>query len=184
MAFVEGALERTNPGKVFTVGVLAALPATLATSAKAATIAAAAAKGGATAKTAGAMGLLGVLATPLLIIFGNFIPYRMALAEAGSDEEVRRIKSYFHTVYAASFGLATVLTTALYFVGRRINMAANSARWICFGCGSSRWLYFTCSEFLFPPASVRGNAAPTTPKCWRRNMAEFFRSRRLNFAAK
>ena len=118
LAFVEGALERTNPGKVFTVGVLAALPATLATSAKAATIAAATAKGGATAKTAGVMGLFGVLATPLLIIFGNFIPYRMALAEAGSDEEIRRIKSYFHTVYAASFGLATLFTMALYFIGR------------------------------------------------------------------
>ncbi len=118
LAFVEGALERTNPGKVFTVGVLAALPATFATSAKAVTVAAAAAKGGATAKTAGAMGLLGVLATPLLIIFGNFIPYRMALAEAGSDEERRRIKSYFHTIYAASFGLATLFSTALYFVGR------------------------------------------------------------------
>ena len=118
LAFVEGALERTNPGKVFTVGVLAALPATLATSAKAATIAAAAAKGGATAKTAGAMGLFGVLATPLLILFGNFIPYRMALAEAGSDEEIRRIKSYFHTIYAASFGLATLFATALYFIRR------------------------------------------------------------------
>jgi RNA polymerase sigma factor (sigma-70 family) len=118
LAFVEGALERTSPGKVFTIGVLAALPATLATSAKAATVAAAAAKGGATAKTAGAMGLFGVLATPLLIIFGNFIPYRMALAEAGSDEEVRRIKSYFHTIYAASVGLATLFMTALYFISR------------------------------------------------------------------
>jgi RNA polymerase sigma factor (sigma-70 family) len=118
LAFVEGALERTSPGKVFTVGVLAALPATLATSAKAAAIAAATAKGGATAKTAGVMGLFGVLATPLLIIFGNFIPYRMALAEARSDEESRRIKSYFHSIYAASFGLATLLTTALYFIGR------------------------------------------------------------------
>ena len=29
LAFVEGALERTNPGKTFTIGVLAALPATL-----------------------------------------------------------------------------------------------------------------------------------------------------------
>ena len=37
-AFVEGTLKRTTPGKVFTVGVLAALPV-LATSAKAATVA-------------------------------------------------------------------------------------------------------------------------------------------------
>jgi RNA polymerase sigma factor (sigma-70 family) len=118
LAFVEGALERTSPGKVFTVGVLAALPAALMTSAKAATIGAAAAKGGMTAKTAGAVGLLGVLATPLLVIFGNFIPYRMALAEAGSNQESRRIKSFFHTIYATSFGLATLLTAALYFIDR------------------------------------------------------------------
>ena len=35
LAFVEGALSRTNPGKTFTLGVLAALPAAMATSAKA-----------------------------------------------------------------------------------------------------------------------------------------------------
>jgi RNA polymerase sigma factor (sigma-70 family) len=35
LAFVEGALERTNPGKTFTLAVLAAIPVTLTTSAKA-----------------------------------------------------------------------------------------------------------------------------------------------------
>jgi RNA polymerase sigma factor (sigma-70 family) len=120
LAFVEGALERTNPGRAFTIGVLAALPTVMMTSAKAATIAVAAAKGGVTVKTAGAMGMagvLGMLATPLLIIFGNFIPYRMGLAEARSDQERRYIKSYFHTIYAASLGLATLLAAALYFIG-------------------------------------------------------------------
>src|SRR5882757_7206032 len=115
LAFVEGALERTNPGRAFTIGVLAALPAAMMTSAKAATIAVAAAKGGMTAKTAGAMGaagVLGVLATPLLVIFGNFIPYRMGLAEARSDEERRHIKSFYHTIYAVSFGLSTLIVGA------------------------------------------------------------------------
>jgi len=121
LAFVEGALERTNPGRAFTIGVLAALPAGLITSAKAATVAAAAAKGGMTAKTAGAMGVtgvLGVLATPLLVIFGNYIPYRMGLAEARSDEERRHIKSFYHTIYAVSFGLSTLITAVLYFCCR------------------------------------------------------------------
>ena len=118
LAFVEGALARTNPGRAFTIGVLAALPAALATSAKAATVGAAAAKGGMAAKTAGAFGLLGVIASPLFVIFGNFIPYRMGLAEARSDEERRQIKSYFHTIYAVSFGLSTLLTAALYFFAR------------------------------------------------------------------
>jgi RNA polymerase sigma factor (sigma-70 family) len=116
LAFVEGALERTNPGKVFTLGVLAALPATLMTSAKAATIAAAA-KGGAAVKSAGVIGALGVICSPLLIIFGNALPYRMGLAEARSDEERRHIKSYFHTIYAVSFGSSTLLMAVLYFIG-------------------------------------------------------------------
>ena len=121
LAFVEGALERSNPGKAFTIGVLAALPGVLTTSAKAALIGAAAAKGGMTAKTAGAFGLLGIFASPLMVVFGNFIPYRMGLAEARSDEERHYIKSHFHTVYAVSFVLSALVTAALYFFGRGVD---------------------------------------------------------------
>ncbi|HEX7654953.1 MAG TPA: sigma-70 family RNA polymerase sigma factor, partial [Verrucomicrobiae bacterium] len=46
MSFVEGALARSNPGKAFTLGVLAALPLALSTSAKAATLTLAAKTGG------------------------------------------------------------------------------------------------------------------------------------------
>jgi len=49
LAFVEGALERTNPDRVFTAGVLAALPL-LATATKSATAGATAAKSGAAIK--------------------------------------------------------------------------------------------------------------------------------------
>src|ERR1017187_9634253 len=48
LAFVEGALARTNPGQAFTLGVLATLPS-LTISAKAAMVGTAATKGGATA---------------------------------------------------------------------------------------------------------------------------------------
>src|SRR5208282_389269 len=68
LAFVEGALERTNPGKVFTLGVLAALPA-LTYSAKAATLGAAAAKGSAAAKSAGLLGVFAAILSPFLIFF-------------------------------------------------------------------------------------------------------------------
>ncbi len=62
MAFISGALARTNPGQAFTLGVLAALPITLASSAKAATLVAAAAKGGATVAGTGFISVvLGVL---------------------------------------------------------------------------------------------------------------------------
>lgn len=67
LAFVEGALARTNPGQTFTLAVLAALPITLATSAKAASIATAAVKGGAMAKGATAGTVLGVLFGPALV---------------------------------------------------------------------------------------------------------------------
>jgi RNA polymerase sigma factor (sigma-70 family) len=116
LAFVEGALARTNPGKVFTLGVLAALPAVVATSAKAATIGAAAAKGGATAKAAGAMGLLGAIFSPLLIFFGNYIPYRMALDEAQSDEERNYIKIFYRKKCTWAFiGSLIGLVTALCY---------------------------------------------------------------------
>src|SRR5213595_3675903 len=75
LAFVEGALERTSPGKAFTIGVLAALPA-LTLSAKAATLGAAAAKGTATAKVAATSGILGAVLGPFLIVFGNYVGYR------------------------------------------------------------------------------------------------------------
>ncbi|MGA2030422.1 MAG: sigma-70 family RNA polymerase sigma factor [Verrucomicrobiota bacterium] len=113
LAFVEGALERTNPGKFFTIGVLAALPTAMATSAKAVTLVAAA-KGGAGMKVAGTMGLLGVLLSPLMILFGNFIPYRIGLAEARTDEERRHLKSYFGKIWAWSFALSFVPLTVFW----------------------------------------------------------------------
>src|SRR3954468_7940469 len=74
LAFVEGALERTNPGKAFTIGVLAALPV-FSISAKAATVSVAAANGGATPKVFGAAGsgLSTAVLAPLLGFFGNYI---------------------------------------------------------------------------------------------------------------
>lgn len=64
LAFVEGALARTTPGRAFTVGVLAALPALVApTPAQAAGLGAAAvAQGGALAKTTGLAALLASVA--------------------------------------------------------------------------------------------------------------------------
>jgi RNA polymerase sigma factor (sigma-70 family) len=69
LAFVEGALEQTSPGKAFTMGVLAALPE-MTTSAKAAVGAAAAAKGGAVAKSAGLVGLGSAVLMFLSLYFG------------------------------------------------------------------------------------------------------------------
>jgi RNA polymerase sigma factor (sigma-70 family) len=103
LAFVEGALERTNPGKVFTVGVLAALPA-FTLSAKAAAIGVAAAKGGATAKAAAAGGLFSAILTPMLGFLGNYIGYRMSMDGAQSDLEREYIKSFYRKLIVCLLG--------------------------------------------------------------------------------
>ena len=85
LAFVEGALARTSPGKVFTLAVLAALPA-LTISAKAATMGAAA-KGGVVAKTAAVTGLLSTIMSPAIALMGVWVAYRMNQAAAQSEVE-------------------------------------------------------------------------------------------------
>jgi RNA polymerase sigma factor (sigma-70 family) len=96
LAFVEGALKRTNPGKAFTLVVLAAMPAATF-SAKAATLGAVV-KSGVGAKTAGAASLLGALLGPLIVFIPNLIAYRVALAGTQSDEERVGIKTFFGKV--------------------------------------------------------------------------------------
>jgi RNA polymerase sigma factor (sigma-70 family) len=121
LAFVEGALEKTNPGKVFTLGVLAALPA-LTISAKAATIGAAA-KGSATAKAAGAMGLFGAILSPLLVIWGNYASYRMSMDEAHSDEERGHVKTLFRRSLAVTVIISSALAVPLFWAfGNRTSM--------------------------------------------------------------
>ena len=113
LTFVEGALERSNPGRAFTLAVLAALPA-LTISAKAATIGIAAAKGGATAKAAGAMGLVGALLSPLLVIFGNYASYRMSMDEAHTDEERHYIKRLFRNSLIYTLIVSALLAFPIY----------------------------------------------------------------------
>jgi RNA polymerase sigma factor (sigma-70 family) len=89
-SFVEGTLARTNPGKAFTLGVLAALPL-LATSAKAAAIGATAAKGSATAKAAATLGLFGVLFAPVIGILAGILGTKINIDTARSPAD-RRFK--------------------------------------------------------------------------------------------
>ena len=117
LAFVEGALERTNPGKGFTLNVLAALP-TLTVSSKATLFGAAAVKGGAAAKGAGMMGLIGAIFSPVLVFFGNYASYRMSMDEAHSDEERGHIKTVFLKALAITLGLSLILAVPLYWACR------------------------------------------------------------------
>ncbi len=103
LAFVEGALERTSPGKAFTIGVLAALPA-FTISAKAAAVGVAAAKGGTTAKAAAASGLFSAMLAPVLGFLGNYIGYRTGMAGAQSDHEREHIRSFYRKLSACILG--------------------------------------------------------------------------------
>src|SRR5437764_8039702 len=103
LAFVEGALERTSPGKAFTIGVVAALPA-FTVSAKAATFGAAAAKGGSTAKAAAVSGLFTAILAPALGFFGSYIGYRIGMEGAQSDHEREYIRSFYRKLSAGILG--------------------------------------------------------------------------------
>ena len=106
LAFVEGALARTRPDRMFTVAVLTALPG-FTLSAKAAVAGATAIKGGAAVKATAATGLWSALMGPVLVILGNYLGYRMQLDMARSDLE-RDFVRRFHRrlcVCIVAFGL-------------------------------------------------------------------------------
>jgi len=114
-AFVEGALARTNPGKAFTLGVLAALPVVLTTSAKAAALGAAAVKGAATAKAAGGLGAFSAIVSPLVGLMGPWLQYRMLLDTAKTEAERGGIKRYFRKLIGLlfAFGISLVALVLL-----------------------------------------------------------------------
>jgi len=118
IAFVESTLERTNPGKAFTLAVLATLPI-LTTSAKAATLGAAAVKGGAMAKGATLVGVFNAVIGPVLGFLGPWIQYRTFLAAAKTEKERGSIRSYYRRLLGIMLGFAFLLIALIIF-GRRL----------------------------------------------------------------
>jgi RNA polymerase sigma factor (sigma-70 family) len=114
-SFVEGALARTNPGKAFTLGVLAALPVTFATSAKAATLGAAAAKTGASATGATFLSILGALAGPLIGLLGGYIGLKASLNNARTERERRFILRQAWFIFAGVIIFVTSLLSFIYY---------------------------------------------------------------------
>src|SRR5438477_5825571 len=103
LAFVEGALERTSPGRAFTIGVVAALPA-FAISAKAAEVGVATAKSGITAKAVAASGLSSAILAPALGFLGNYFAYRVGMDRAQSDYERDYIRRFYRRLTACILG--------------------------------------------------------------------------------
>ncbi|HUI05592.1 MAG TPA: sigma-70 family RNA polymerase sigma factor [Verrucomicrobiae bacterium] len=118
-AFVEGALQQTTPGRAFTLGVLAALPA-WTISAKAAIVGATAAKGSATAKAAAATGLFGAILSPILGFFGTWLGYQMGIDEARSDRERERIRSFYRRLVACVGGFFVIYALLMFWARRML----------------------------------------------------------------
>ena len=116
LAFVEGTLERTNPGKIFTLAVLDSLPG-LTISAKAATAGATAA-GGATAKAVGAMGWMAALSGPLIVFLPNYIAYRIAIADTKSSVAGPCIKAIWRKAGFITLGLFLPFAAMVLWVSR------------------------------------------------------------------
>jgi RNA polymerase sigma factor (sigma-70 family) len=121
-AFVEGALQKTTPGKAFTVGVLAALPG-FATSAKAATLGAAAAKGSATATASVLLAWAGTILGPLMGILGPWIGVKTRLQAAQSKRERQYLirSAWIGLTLVTVFCLAvmtTVFLPAIYWTSQ------------------------------------------------------------------
>ena len=119
-AFVEDTLKRTTPGKVFTLGVLAALPV-FATSAKAATIGAAAAKGSIAAKAAASVGLTGAVLGPIIGVLGGCLGGLLGTKLSIENTESPRERQFMikmvwiSLAFVGAFGLALL---ACSFVAR------------------------------------------------------------------
>ena len=117
LMFVAGALERTNPGKAFTMNVLAALPA-LHFTAKAAALGVAV-KGASTAKATGIMGVFSLLLGPLAVVLPNYLGYRLTLAGATSEAERQGIRSLFRKIAFITMGVVLPLAAVVLWCTRQ-----------------------------------------------------------------
>ena len=110
--FIETALHTSGPGKAFTLGVLAVLPA-LTISAKAATIGAAAVKGSATAKAAGLSGVANaILGFAPFAFLGGLVGLKMSRDQSQSLQQRESVIRFWRVV-VASLGAFVVIPLLL-----------------------------------------------------------------------
>jgi len=169
LAFVEGALARSNPGTAFTLGVLATLPA-LTLSAKAATVGGAVAKGGATATGTGLIGLLGAILCPLLAFLNLFAVWRVSHRAARSDRERHVYKIYYLGVAVSiviffvlcnvllSHGDSLIKVHPLWFAALITGLILG---YVLLMTVLSIWFYRTVKQFRL---ALPATKAATTPK--------------------
>lgn len=123
LGLVEGTLARSNPGRAFTVNVMAALPAMGASLATAAAVGTATAKGAATTKSATWLGPLGALLTAQVLWFvssvafvagiGAFIGWEMSNSAQSANE--RRWAAWFWRLFVG--GISALIAVTLMSEG-------------------------------------------------------------------
>lgn len=171
LAFVEGALARTSPGKVFTLGVLAALPA-LTLSAKAATIGAAAAKGSLAAKAAATTGLFGAVLSPVLGFLGMWTGYKASQAAAQSEREREFNKRFYRRLLACILGFFLIFGALMFLGGSLVKtnpslfavLAIGLALVYALAMGTfSQWCYRTKKKLIVELTPKDVAARPLSP---------------------
>jgi RNA polymerase sigma factor (sigma-70 family) len=85
-ALVEGTLANTRPGRAFTIGVIAALPA-LAPAAAAAAVAGGAAEGAAAVKSVSALSWAGAVLGPLIGLLGGYLGAKASIENTRTPRE-------------------------------------------------------------------------------------------------
>ncbi len=138
LAFVEGALERTNPGRAFTLGVLAVLPA-LSTAATASAAGTAAAKGGVMAQATGLGALLQAVlkvVVPLapFVSLGGWLGYKMGRDASGEFQQSKSVANFWSILLACLFVfvlLPMILSLPLMLLfGSKENFLAGMRIWL------------------------------------------------------
>jgi RNA polymerase sigma factor (sigma-70 family) len=179
-AFVEGALQRTTPGNIFTVSVLASLPAILPGSAKAATLGVVAAKGTVAAKAAVGVGLFNALAGPLLGLVGPWLQYRYFLKAAQTDQERQTIKRYYRSLLALVIGFGVLLTAMIIFSGKLVRahpllfalvLISLVAGYVCAAMRMACWANGAFRK-IHQERDARGAPDPAKPLCEYRSRLE------------
>jgi RNA polymerase sigma factor (sigma-70 family) len=118
LAFVEGALERTNPGKAFTIGVLAvAGPHFIRAGGGCRRDAA---KGSATAKAAAATGVFSGLLGPALGFFATWMGYRMSLDAARTETERKLTRMFYRKLTGCLIGFGVAFVVLIFSGGSLI----------------------------------------------------------------
>ncbi len=142
MAIVESGLTQTAPGRRFTIGVIAAIPAFMLPAQAAASGTALVAKGGTKAAFGTTGGVVAMLAGPIVAIFGTWLSYRMDLDAAGSAAERELTKRFYRKL---TIGLGTLFVAFLMLMVfgrslREIHPFVLPGLYLVFGVGYAAYI--------------------------------------------